>query len=422
MKAAILAVGDELTLGQIIDTNSAWLSAQLAEVGILTAYHLVVPDDVQAVCRGLGEAANRADVVLITGGLGPTPDDVTREALARAVDKPLQLDLDALRNIEAFFLRLGRPMPAMNRIQAMLPAGAQVLPNDCGTAPGIRLQLNRCVVFALPGVPHEMEAMFLKHVVPALRQTSSGKTILVKALHAFGAGESAVAERLGDLLRRDRNPLVGTTVRNGVVTVRIRSAFDDAERAHRELQTTRQAIERRLEKLIFGEDADTLEGVVGRLLAANGETLAVAESCTGGLIAKLLTDVPGASRYFIGGWVVYSNDAKQRELGVDSALLQAAGVVSEPVARKMAEGAVKRAGATYGLGVTGVAGPAGGSSEKPVGTVWIALAWKEGASLRSCAECGHFPGDRAAIRERAARAALNMLRLHLSANAAGAAQ
>jgi nicotinamide-nucleotide amidase len=257
-----------------------------------------------------------------------------------------------------------------------------------------------------------MEDMFARHVLPALRPAGRG-TVRTRALHTFGAGESAVAERLGDLLRRGRNPQVGTTVSKGIVTVRVRSEAATPAAAARALDETCRAVRQRLGVRVFGADEDTLEAVTGRLLRERGKTVALAESCTGGLVAKLLTDVAGASDYFLGGWVAYANLLKQRELGVRAKTLAAHGAVSEAVAREMAEGALQRAGANLALSLTGIAGPAGGTEEKPVGTVWIALARREGSRSQSSAQSFRFAGDRESVRERAARTALNMLRLYL---------
>jgi nicotinamide-nucleotide amidase len=412
MNAVILAVGDELTLGQAVDTNSAWLSARLAEQGVLTAYHLTVPDDQAAIARAVRDAARAAPWVLITGGLGPTPDDLTRPALAEALGVPLRLHAPSLERIERFFQRMRRPMPEANRVQAMCPEGATILENERGTAPGIRARLGEAEVFVMPGVPHEMEAMFVRHVAPLLRERSA-RAIATRTIRTFGAGESTVAEMLGPLMRRDRNPLVGTTVSKGVVSVRVRSDFESRAEAAEELEATCREIESRLGTLVFGGEDDSLEAAVGRLLKAGGQTLACAESCTGGLVAKLLTDVPGSSDYFAGGWVVYSNRLKQSELQVSERALVEFGAVSEAVARQMAEGALARAQADFALSLTGIAGPDGGTPDKPVGVVWIGLARREANGVKSRAERHPFAGDRELVRDRAARTALNLLRLEL---------
>jgi nicotinamide-nucleotide amidase len=413
MKAAILSVGDELVLGQTVDSNSAWLSAKLAACGIMTVHHKTVADDLAAITRAIREAVKAAPLVILTGGLGPTEDDLTRQALARAMRRPLVLHPASLVKIRRFFQTLGREMSPSNRIQALYPRGAVMLRNDWGTAPGLKAGFGRSTFYAFPGVPREMMNMFTHHVEPSLVR-GAGRCILTRTLHTFGAGESTVADLLGGLMARDRNPVVGTTVSGGIVSVRIRSDFDTRRSAQQQLAKTAAEVETCLGGLVFGRDGEMLEEVVGDLLRRAGQRLAVAESCTGGLVAKMVTDVPGASAWFAGGWVVYSNALKHGALAVPMILLRRHGAVSEPVARAMAEGALKKSGADYALALTGIAGPDGGSKDKPVGTVWIALAGKCGRKIEVGAECFRFPGNRGMVRDRAAKTALNMLRLKLS--------
>lgn len=412
MNAIILSIGDELTLGQTVDTNSAWLSGRLTAAGVATRYHKTVADDLDAIVAVIREAAEQADIVVVTGGLGPTQDDLTRQALATVLKRPLDMHPPSLDRIRLFFQRLGREMPPTNRVQALVPRGAEVLDNDWGTAPGIKARLGRATLYAFPGVPREMQAMFDRHVHPSLERPG-GAGLVTESLLVFGAGESTVAERLGDLMRRDRNPLVGTTVSGGIVTVRLRSQFPTREIALRQLEKTAREVRERLGPLVFGQGADTLPAVVGRLATERGVRVATAESCTGGLLAKLLTDNPGSSAYFLGGWVTYANDMKTQELGVPGELLAGHGAVSEAVAMAMAEGAARRSGADYAMALTGVAGPEGGSGDKPVGTVWIALAHRRPDGIGVRAECHRFPGDREMVRDRAAKTALNLLRLDL---------
>jgi nicotinamide-nucleotide amidase len=412
MNAAIVAIGDELVLGQVVDTNSAWLSARLAARGVMTLLHKTVPDDVDATAGAVREAAQAADLVIVTGGLGPTQDDLTREALARVLGVPLERHAPSVERIAAFFRRIGRAMPDANQAQAMCPRGARMLDNDWGTAPGIEARVGRARVFAVPGVPREMEGMFGRYILPAIADPS-GRSILTEALRTFGAGESAVAEKLGELMRRDRRPTVGTTASAGVVTVRIRSDFPTAAEAERELAATVQEAERRLGDVVFGRGDVTLAQAVGEQLRRRGKTLVTAESCTGGLVGKLLTDVPGSSAYYLGGWVVYANRAKSSELGVAAELIERHGAVSDAVARAMAEGALARSGADYGAALTGIAGPDGGTADKPVGTVWVALARSGQSAAVVKSERFRFPGTREVVRERAALTALNILRLDL---------
>ena len=412
MNAVILSVGDELVLGQTVDSNSAWLSARLAERGVMTLYHETVADDVAATARAIREAAVAAPLVILTGGLGPTDDDLTRQALAAVMEQSLLLHAPSLQKIRKFFKFLGRDMPETNRVQAMYPRGAKILVNHWGTAPGLKAKLGRATFYAFPGVPTEMKRMFERHVEPTL-QLGTGRFILTDTLHTFGAGESTVAGMLGELMSRDRNPLVGTTVSGGGVSVRIRSDQATRERAQRELKATLRAAQQRLGPLVFGKGVETLQDVVGRLAKRRGTRLAVAESCTGGLVAKMITDVPGSSAWFVGGWVVYANALKHAALGVPLAGLRRHGAVSEAVACAMAEGVLRKSGADYALALTGIAGPDGGSAEKPVGTVWLGLARRQRKAITVHAECMRFPGDRAMVRERAAKAGLNLLRLEL---------
>jgi len=419
MKAIVVSIGDELVLGQTVDTNSSWLSRELASVGIGVAEHITVPDDLAAIEAAISGAAMRCDVLLINGGLGPTKDDLTREALARALNEPLELNADWLRRLEDFFKQLGRPMPNSNRVQAMIPRGARLLDNTAGTAPGIDADFNggtawSCRIFVMPGVPSEMKLMFQKSVLPCLTQTGAGSAaggvILSRTLHTFGVGESTIGERLGDLMDRRRNPSVGTTVSSGVVSVRINARFSDREGALTELQQTDRQCRDVLGDLIYGSDDQTLPSVVADLLTAGKvRIVATAESCTGGLLSKMLTDIPGSSRYFQRGWITYSNQAKTELLDVSPQLLAQDGAVSESVVRAMAQSARQKSGADFALAISGIAGPDGGTPAKPVGSVCIALAHAQAALARTF----NFPGDRETIRDRSAKMALTLLRFQL---------
>jgi nicotinamide-nucleotide amidase len=412
VKAVILSIGDELILGQTVDSNSAWLSAGLSGHGVMTLYHKTVADDVEATVLALKEACTQADVVIVTGGLGPTEDDLTRQALAQFTNRPLDMHPPSLERIRAFFKSLNREMPVKNRIQAMVPRGSEVLDNDWGTAAGIRVQVGKTRIYVLPGVPHEMMKMAEHHIFPHFRR-GTGSALAVEALHTFGAGESTVAETLGDLMRRDRNPLVGTTVSGGIVTVRIRSESPTVALARKNLATTVKAVTTRLGSLVFGQGDDTLPGVVAHLCREKHVKVTLAESCTGGLAAKMLTDCAGSSAWFLGGWVTYSNAMKTSELGVPADLIKHEGAVSEAVVETMARNALMKSGADLALSLTGVAGPAGGTADKPVGTVWIALASRHGDGAKVRSERFQFPGTRDMIRDRAAKSAINWLRLEL---------
>jgi len=408
LRARILSVGNELTMGQTVDTNSAYLARSLAMMGMETLSHETVGDDQPAIVDAIRRAAARAEIVIVSGGLGPTPDDVTRQALAEAMGAALVLDDASLATIEEFFRQRNRPMSAINRIQAMVPAGATILPNTCGTAPGLMARSGEATVVVVPGVPYEMKAMFENAIVPHLPKQNG--VILPRIVRLFGQGESDFAAMLDGLLT-DTGPLiVGTTVASGMVAIRINSHAETHEQAEAQAQTRIDEILSRVgaHALGVGEDA-SMESAVGALLCRAGKTLATAESCTGGMVGAMRTRSPGSSEYYLGGGVSYANSVKQNQLGVSAELLQQHGAVSEPVALAMARGVRERLGAEYGIAITGVAGPTGGTKEKPVGLVYTALATPNGVT----AVRHLLPGDRDMIRLRASLAALNALRLEL---------
>jgi nicotinamide-nucleotide amidase len=408
MKAIIISVGDELISGQTIDTNSAHLARRLAGLGIVTSAQWTVGDDRLAIASAIATAAKAADLVIVTGGLGPTADDLTRQALADAMETELVLDAKCLAEIEDFFRRRARTMVPANRIQAMVPAGAEPLSNKVGTAPGIAARLEGKPVFALPGVPHEMECMFEAAVAPRLGRDAG--VVLYHTVHAFGGGESDIASAVADLMERGRNPTVGTTVASGMVTLRIISRARTPREAQEGIGNTARDIRSRLGAMVVGEGEETMASVVGDLLRRTGQTLAVAESCTGGMIGEMITTVAGSSDYFLGGMVAYSDGVKTRLLSVPREALDAHGAVSEEVAVAMAQGCKGSLKSDWAIGVTGIAGPSGGSEEKPVGLVYIALAGPSGTESHRHV----FPGNRATIRLRASLTALNCLRLALS--------
>lgn len=413
--AAILSVGDELVLGQTVDTNSAWLSAQLASVGVRVAIHQTVGDDQSSIEQAIRELA-RFPLLLVTGGIGPTEDDLTRQALADVLQQPLELDEGWLRELHRFWQQRGRVMPQVNRVQAMVPRTATMIHNHAGTAAGIRARIGECDVFVMPGVPREMKLMFERDVLPYVRSLAGGAVILSRTLHTFSQGESAIAEMLGDLMRRDRNPSVGTTVSGGVVSLRLNARFDDRLAAEKAIAETEAACRARLGSLVFGADEQTLQQVVVRQLLDARATVSTAESCTGGLIAKMITDVPGSSGCFHAGFIVYSNAAKCERLGINREMLGAFGAVSEPVVEALARNARRLTRSTYALSVSGIAGPEGGSPSKPVGTVCLALAFPRAHDPKETdvlVRTVHLVGDRDLIRDRAAKTALTLLRYKL---------
>jgi nicotinamide-nucleotide amidase len=416
-RAWIISVGTELTLGQTVDTNAAWLARRLAEMGIRAERHVTVDDALEPLRDLLRDGAGRADLLLVTGGLGPTDDDLTRQAVAAAAGVELELHPEIVEQIRAFFATRGREMGERNNVQALVPRGGRAIPNARGTAPGVFVEVEGTPCYALPGVPFEMREMFDTEIAPRLRAAARSGVLLSRVVHVVGPGESDIGEVICDLMQRGRNPEVGTTAQFGVIGIRINARGDTPEAAAGLLDATEQEVRGRFGQRIIGRDQDTLATVVGALLIETGSTVSTAESCTGGLIAKELTDVAGSSRYFLGSAVAYANEAKTNALGVPGDLIEREGAVSEPVARAMAEGARSVFASTYALSVTGIAGPGGGSIEKPVGLVYFALATPSGTTCRRV----RFGSDppRAVIRARAARAALDLLRRELLRASAG---
>lgn len=410
--AEIISIGAELAIGQTVDTNAAWLAQRVAALGIDCRRHVTVGDVQADIVEAIQAAARHADVVLITGGLGPTADDLTRFALADCLGCDLQFDAVSFAQIEDYFRRRNRPMHEANRIQAMIPRAATAIENSRGTAPGLAATLGRVQVFCMPGVPAEMKPMFDRHVEPRLPRAGGGEVILQHVLHTFGMPESELGDRIADLMRRGRNPAVGTGAADLTISVRINARGRSAEEARARMDADAAEVRRRLGRVVFGEGGQSLADAAARLLIERRATVSTVESCTGGLLAKRLTDVPGSSAYFIQGLVTYSNEAKSRLAGVPPEIIAAHGSVSEPVARAMAENGRRLAGTDYTLAVTGIAGPTGGSPAKPVGLVYVALSGADDTTVREL----HFGETltRGEIRDRAAKVALNWLRLRLA--------
>jgi nicotinamide-nucleotide amidase len=410
MGTELLTIGTELLLGQIVDTNANWMAQRLAEAGVDVLYKSTVGDNWGRIAAAIRLAMSRADVVLMTGGLGPTEDDLTREVLAAVLGRPLRLDPQVLAAIERRFAQRRVAMPENNRKQAMVPDGAEVLPNPRGTAPGLWVRHGECALVCMPGVPSEMRPMLLDQVIPRIRANFGIQSRIVsRVLKTCGISESTLDQRIGDYFRAMRNPTIGVLAHVGEIHVRLTCKGDDLGEIVAMLDELEGKIRARLGHLIFGRDEEKLEAVVGRLLRERKATLAVAESCTGGLVASRLTDIAGSSDYFERGVVAYSVEAKQGLLSVSPALIGQQGVVSLDVARAMAAGVRRMSGASLGLATTGIAGPSGGTPETPVGLVCVALAWDGGDGAREF----RLLGDREQVKYRGAQMALEMLRRHL---------
>jgi nicotinamide-nucleotide amidase len=412
MRAEIIAIGSELVSGQALDTNSRWLSQELGALGVTTAFHSTLGDVLADHLEVFRAAAARAELVVMSGGLGPTQDDLTREALAQCAGVPLFEDPESLAAIAAMFARRNRVMTERNRVQALFPQGAEPLPNRIGTAPGIWMRVGSSTVACLPGVPSEMKLMFHEQVVPRLKQAGLVDRVWVhRKINMFGKGESDIEAQAFDLTARGREPEVGITAHDGTISFRISAPGATEEDARRQVEPTAKLIYERFGSLIVGEgSADVADAVVAEL-ARTGATLATAESCTGGMIAHWITAIAGVSPYYLGGVVSYANDAKTELLSVPAELIESHGAVSPEVAAAMAEGVRNRLGATLGLSTTGVAGPSGGTAEKPVGLVYLGLATEEGTQTKRLDIGPEQPRD--VIQQRSSKAALNWARLKL---------
>jgi len=411
MRAEIIATGSELLSGGVVDTNSVFLAEELLDIGIETAFKTIVGDDEKDMEDAVRTARERVDVILVTGGIGPTEDDITRKALARVLKKRLVLSDDALKAVKAVFKAKGKEYPAANDRQALIPAGARLLRNPVGVAPGFTLVEDGKFVAVLPGVPAEMQAMFLEGLRPALEEHFGGKAVIRrKVLHTCGLSESKVNELIQDILKQKR-PAMGLTARETGVDIRIVAHEGSGARSRSTMERIEAEVRKKLGDAIYGVDGQDMEEVVGALLTQRKRTLAVAESCTGGLISGRITNIAGSSAYFERGVVVYSNAAKTELLGVPADLIERYGAVSREVAKAMAQGMRERAKTDLGLAVTGIAGPSGGTPEKPVGLVYIALATIDGVTVSE----DRFLGTRSQVRQRTAQMAMDMVRRYLIA-------
>jgi competence/damage-inducible protein CinA-like protein len=408
MKAEIIAVGSELLTPDRLDTNSLFLTEELNSIGIEVVRKTVVGDNRDLLAEAFRGALDRVPLIIASGGLGPTEDDLTRETVAELLGRKLRRNDEILRYIEGRFRSLGREMPEVNVRQAMVPEGAEILENTRGTAPGLWLEDAGRTIALLPGPPRELKPLFHEQVLPRLERRASGVRLHHRQIRVTGLGESHVEQRILPIYKRYSE--VNTTIlaAPGETQIHLRLWTDDPPHAKKTLDEIVRSFEIALTDRIFSEDGSSLEEVVAHELTMNNATIAAAESCTGGLLAQRLTSIAGSSSYFLGGVVCYSNELKTAWADVPPEMILAKGAVSPEVAVALAEGIRRRVGSTFGVGITGVAGPGGGSEEKPVGTVHVAVSYPGGVKERGI----RVPGDREAIRWQASQAALDMVRVH----------
>ncbi len=406
MIVEVIAVGTELLLGQIINTNVAHIGARIADLGLDSHYQQTVGDNLGRMESAIRTALDRADAIIITGGIGPTQDDITREAICAATGRSMAFSDEYARALEERYAKWGREMPVSNLRQAEYPEGAELLPNPKGTAPGLALEHDGTLIFALPGVPPEMYLLLDDHVLPRIRQKAGIDEVLVsRVIKTWGRGESAVAEQLADLFESSTNPSMAFLASNGEIKVRLTAKAETVAEAEALIGPVQGQVEERLGSLVFGRDDETVEAIILGLAQERGWTIGTAESATGGLVAGRLTSRAGASEVFRGSIVAYATDLKHDLLGVDDATLEA-GVVSEATAIAMAKGAQQRLGVDVALSVTGFAGPSG---DDP-GAMVIAVATPEDARARTL----RLPGDRERVRTYTVTAAVHLLRLALA--------
>jgi nicotinamide-nucleotide amidase len=412
MLAEIISIGDEILIGQIVNTNAAWMSRQLNLANVRVRYLSVVGDEAEDLRRSLDLALSRANVVLLTGGLGPTHDDITKKVVAEYFDSAeMVTDEKVLAHIKALFQRRNIRLTPINETQALVPQRATVLWNEYGTAPGLLFERDGRYCILMPGVPFEMQHIMSERVLPFLRSRNRNATIRHRTIRTAGIGESVLFEKLSPIAELEKFGKIAFLPHFSAVDVRISVYATDAAEAEQRLRAAEEYILARAGQSVYGFDDDTLEAVIGRLLIEKKATLAVAESCTGGLVAHRLTNVSGSSQYFDRGIVTYSNAAKMQILGVPEEILQQHGAVSEECAKAMAAGVRRLSNTTHGLATTGIAGPTGGTEEKPVGLVWVGVATPEHVVAHKFL----FTKDRLINKERFSQMALNLLFRELKA-------
>lgn len=410
IKTEIITIGDELLIGQVIDTNSAWIGEQLNAIGVKVNQITSISDDRSHILKTLAEAETRADIILITGGLGPTKDDITKVTLCEYFNTRLVFNQEAFNRIENLFKIRGFTMTEVNRKQAEVPANCRVIPNSNGTASGMWFEKNGKIFVSMPGVPFEMKQMMTGFILPELATKFNSHHIIHKTILTQGGGESMIAkiiENWEDNL--PQNIKLAYLPQPGMVRLRLTATGNDKNELLRQLEQETAKVQQLIPDLIYGYDNDTLESVVGGLLRSTKKTMATAESCTGGYIAHLITSIPGSSEYFKGSVVAYANEVKEKILGVKKESLEAHGAVSEEVVKQMAEGVKSRLKTDYAIATSGIAGPDGGTDKKPVGYTWIAIATPETVIARQFL----FGEDRGRNIRKTAIMALDMLRKEL---------
>ncbi len=408
MKAEILAVGTELLMGQITNTNAQYISSKLPLVGVGVYYHTVVGDNAERLEKSLSLALERCDVVITTGGLGPTQDDLTKETVSRLMGKKLVLHQESLTKIKCFFENLHRSMTINNEKQAYFPEGCIIMKNNNGTAPGCIIENGEKVVIMLPGPPSEMKPMFDEQVMPYFMEKCDFK-LESKFLRIFGIGESALEDMLLDLIDGQTNPTLATYAKDGEVTLRLTARVNPGENADEIISPMLSEIKKRTGDALYSLEDEPLDLVAAKLLLEKNITIATAESCTGGLVSEILTNIPGISKVFMGGSVTYSNQSKSDLLGVKEETLSQYGAVSKQTAAEMAEGIREKLATDIAVSVTGIAGPDGGTPEKPVGLVFVALASKDGTVIKQL----NLWGSRNRIRNVTALHVFDMIRRHV---------
>jgi len=404
-----ITIGDEILSGDTVNTNAAYIGEKLIEVGFEIRWISTVGDNIEDIVNAVSNAEKRADVIITSGGLGPTNDDRTREAICRLLDVEPEINLEVLDSIKSRFKRRGLDMPEVNKVQALLPCGCEILKNEKGTAPGLLFKTGRTSVIVLPGVPHEFKYFVKKTVIPRLESKGEKKHIITRTIKTTGISESSLFEKIEISKILSENINVSFLPRSPGVDIKLISKDSNFERARASVQNIEKKIIKKFEKHIFGFDDEKLEEVVGRMLKDLKLTLTVTESCTGGLISHKITNIPGSSQYFDRGIIAYSNNAKIQILKVGKELLKEHGAVSEEVAMAMAEGARKTSGSDIGLSTTGIAGPEGGTKNKPVGLVYIGLSTES----RNLIKKFRSIGDRETNKKYFVQEALDFLRVYL---------